>query len=811
MNGGLQGVGHGVGVTATRPRLGPHTASLQSFNLEVRDSSGKIIGDKVSYGAVNPDLSSKSGKITVSLLDRENVVKTMTITLVKYDSKKPLQGKELERFIETAMKTASEQKVLDPSVMGGIKISTDKPHTFKVIKENINIIEWFMRLFVPDRVDKKFSVTFEVLAEPVAPLSPDASKQGGLPLSTAGQNPPRQAARSPTDPLTDGSSQIQSAKLDFAEALKRALVEKNFSDELPKESKFPVKFNNPSNQTTLEMSKVPPGGIMPQARYSNALFSTDKKFAQTEFEKLGQIYSEMGKSLDCKEPSKNFEVAGHAYEKAGELTSDRQEKIEHFENAAKAYEKAAEKTTNPEEKVKLLEQALDVCGLASMEAGKLSDQDRIEKLSKRYEELEKIIESTKSPSVGTPSTKGLPPHASSPLVSSPPPASVAPSPSSSPKAPSPLASSYHPSAAPSTSSPKKESQQVDAKEAIRLLGMTKDQAALTDLLCAELPKRQKKLSALQTQLSEAGVRSVEITTKKGKKKIVLIKQDPLGRGAFKQCLIAIKLSGKKVGVCKKEVFLVPTELPPNEPDFMHLRAFENDISKSQKYSDRLQGKEGNYFPKCKIVTHSSSKRVLMSPLAEGGELKNHLNELESNSPRQSRYMRQLVHAGKIMEREGLFHRDLKTENVLVTGDDHLRVSDFGCMTDNKNEPGYVGTPGYLPPLSTEGKVEISKQDSFATGIILLEMATAGRFTPEQILKKNAIFHEQQKIAELRAKLEGEPKNPLAEMIAGLVHEDPKQRLTLAEAHVRLGKINNSQLKGCNQDLAKRFELTDVPL
>ena len=49
----------------------------------------------------------------------------------------------------------------------------------------------------------------------------------------------------------------------------------------------------------------------------------------------------------------------------------------------------------------------------------------------------------------------------------------------------------------------------------------------------------------------------------------------------------------------------------------------------------------------------------------------------------------------------LICRDLKLDNVLINGDGHCKVADFGLsnlgMFDGRKIEGYVGTPCYMAP------------------------------------------------------------------------------------------------------------------
>ncbi|HEX8129767.1 MAG TPA: protein kinase [Pyrinomonadaceae bacterium] len=77
---------------------------------------------------------------------------------------------------------------------------------------------------------------------------------------------------------------------------------------------------------------------------------------------------------------------------------------------------------------------------------------------------------------------------------------------------------------------------------------------------------------------------------------------------------------------------------------------------------------------------------------------------------------------------GIIHRDLKPPNILVTPEDHVKITDFGIVkvvgaeaTDTLGA-GY-GSPRYVSPEQAEGLDVDQRSDIYSLGIILYEMLT----------------------------------------------------------------------------------------
>jgi serine/threonine protein phosphatase PrpC len=80
-----------------------------------------------------------------------------------------------------------------------------------------------------------------------------------------------------------------------------------------------------------------------------------------------------------------------------------------------------------------------------------------------------------------------------------------------------------------------------------------------------------------------------------------------------------------------------------------------------------------------------------------------------------------------LHRRDIVHRDVKPENVLLTGKDGLRLVDLGVARLPKVEdsPGedIPGTPSYMAPELFEGKAGDARSDVYALGVTLYRMFT----------------------------------------------------------------------------------------
>jgi len=91
--------------------------------------------------------------------------------------------------------------------------------------------------------------------------------------------------------------------------------------------------------------------------------------------------------------------------------------------------------------------------------------------------------------------------------------------------------------------------------------------------------------------------------------------------------------------------------------------------------------------------------------------------------------RQLCSALEAAHAEGVVHRDLKPQNILLAKDDHVFVSDFGLakpldQVSNVTQAGQMlGTPRYMAPEQVEAREVDARTDIYALGLLFYEMLT----------------------------------------------------------------------------------------
>ncbi|KAK7278388.1 hypothetical protein RJT34_23416 [Clitoria ternatea] len=126
------------------------------------------------------------------------------------------------------------------------------------------------------------------------------------------------------------------------------------------------------------------------------------------------------------------------------------------------------------------------------------------------------------------------------------------------------------------------------------------------------------------------------------------------------------------------------------------------------------------------VMATKTKIHLVVEFAAGGELFSRISRRgRLPEPTARRYFQQLVAALRFCHRNGIAHRDLKPQNLLLDADGNLKVSDFGLSALPEHlKNGLLhtacGTPAYTAPeiLRRSGGYDGSKADAWSCGLIL---------------------------------------------------------------------------------------------
>ena len=126
---------------------------------------------------------------------------------------------------------------------------------------------------------------------------------------------------------------------------------------------------------------------------------------------------------------------------------------------------------------------------------------------------------------------------------------------------------------------------------------------------------------------------------------------------------------------------------------------------------------------------------LVLELCENGDLNDKIREKKQKNERFSeneilQYFYEILQGLYYLHKNRVIHRDLKTLNIFLTENNHIKIGDFGVskklINNNIYAYTFVGTPYYLSPEICQNKPYDEKSDVWSLGVVLYEMITLNK-------------------------------------------------------------------------------------
>ncbi len=138
--------------------------------------------------------------------------------------------------------------------------------------------------------------------------------------------------------------------------------------------------------------------------------------------------------------------------------------------------------------------------------------------------------------------------------------------------------------------------------------------------------------------------------------------------------------------------------------------------------------------------------------------------------------------------QGLLHRDLKPDNILIGRDGRIVLADFSlagfeALPGVTQHGAIVGSPAYMAPELAEGKPASARSDLFGVGVILLEALTG--FNPYAADDPLVSLDRIRKIEPPRLTGKKRFTPGLAELIDTLLERDPQARPVNPDAAIAI--------------------------
>ncbi len=182
---------------------------------------------------------------------------------------------------------------------------------------------------------------------------------------------------------------------------------------------------------------------------------------------------------------------------------------------------------------------------------------------------------------------------------------------------------------------------------------------------------------------------------------------------------------------------------------------------------------------------SGGIKFITMDFVEGQDLRVLLVERGKFPPEQAaRVMLQICHALEAAHSEGVIHRDLKPQNIMVAPDGRVYVMDFG-IARSAHLPGMtqtgalIGTPEYMSPEQARGEKLTARSDLFSLGVIFYELLTGKSPYPADA-PLGTLWKRLQEKPKPPAEIDASVPKPLNDIVMSALEIEPDNRLSSAQ-------------------------------
>ena len=182
--------------------------------------------------------------------------------------------------------------------------------------------------------------------------------------------------------------------------------------------------------------------------------------------------------------------------------------------------------------------------------------------------------------------------------------------------------------------------------------------------------------------------------------------------------------------------------------FLARKFFEDETTMARFTSEAKMLAKLNHPNVVQIITLNSKAEnpYLVLEYVDGSSLRKKLKDVGSFSQRDALHIISRVCRGlKAAHELKIIHRDVKSDNVLISNSGDIKLVDFGIAKETEGRgdqttTGVVmGTPHYMSPEQCHGEILDCRTDIYSTGVLLFRLLT-GRvpFFDESTIK--VLFH-----------------------------------------------------------------------
>lgn len=180
------------------------------------------------------------------------------------------------------------------------------------------------------------------------------------------------------------------------------------------------------------------------------------------------------------------------------------------------------------------------------------------------------------------------------------------------------------------------------------------------------------------------------------------------------------------------------------------------------------------------LIETSNKIFIVTEYIDGGELyQNIIKQGKLDESKAKMYFCQIIQGIKYLHENGICHRDLKPQNIIIDSNQIIKIIDFGLGREydiNQQLKTSCGSPCYAAPeMISGGKYVPLFSDIWSAGIILYAMVCG--FLPFEDSNYKMLYAKV-----LRGKYETPQwiSKDLSNLLSNLLNTDPNKRISIRQ-------------------------------
>jgi non-specific serine/threonine protein kinase len=203
------------------------------------------------------------------------------------------------------------------------------------------------------------------------------------------------------------------------------------------------------------------------------------------------------------------------------------------------------------------------------------------------------------------------------------------------------------------------------------------------------------------------------------------------------------------------------------------------------------------------IDEFEGKCFISMEFVEGKSIKGLIGQEALSVKKSLNIVMQVAEGLKAAHEKGIVHRDLKSDNIMLTPDGKVKIADFG-LAELKGAPSLtsqvsiMGTLPYASPEQLQGITIDERTDIFSFGVVLYEMIT-GRLPFWSEYEQATVYSILNEDPEPVTKLNKEIPEELERIIGKTLQKRPKQRYqSMVEILADLRKVGEEYEPGARR-------------